>query len=331
MDTSSTAMPSIGKLEIKSPSNGIDPSLMALLGNRTGGGMLGGSEGGGGILLLLLLAMFQRNGGGGLFGGNGADGGSAAAAQAISTSKDVMAQINTFQSWASNNASQLATQICGIDKSICASSANVINAVKELTPQMFTAFTAQTAAINDGFGIVRDSQTATLAALNANDARTQLNLSDGFSATQLQFQVTSAAAAIDNCKISAAAQLEAAKNFAATSLQITNGDYALAQQLAACCCENRLAIANQNTLIERSTCAIETQAAANYAALANQMNVQTCELKQAVHFDGQATRDLINANRTNDLLAQLNDAKAQISNNAQTAAILAAMKPCHGA
>jgi hypothetical protein len=76
---------------------------------------------------------------------------------------------------------------------------------------------------------------------------------------------------------------------------------ALAKQLAECCCENRLAIANQNALIERNT-----------AALSNQMSTQTCEIKQAISADGQATRALIQQINTDNIQAQLADAKAAL-------------------
>jgi hypothetical protein len=99
----------------------------------------------------------------------------------------------------------------------------------------------------------------------------------------------------------------------------------LAKQLAACCCENRLAIANQNALIERNTAAIQSSAAAHYAALANQLNMQTCEIKSAISADGQATRALIQANETDRLRSELADAKVQISQSAQTNALIEAL------
>ena len=127
METNSTT-PGIGKLHIDAGTTGVDPALAAMFSNRNDGLMGGG-------LLPLLIGAFLFSGRGGLFGGNGA-----VAAEAVTSSKDVMAQLNTFQTWASTNAAQLAQGIAGIDKSICCSSAQIIQAVNALTPQMYQQF-----------------------------------------------------------------------------------------------------------------------------------------------------------------------------------------------
>lgn len=77
---------------------------------------------------------------------------------------------------------------------------------------------------------------------------------------------------------------------------------ALSQQLAACCCENRLAISQQNALIESKT-----------ATLQNQINMQTCEIKQAISTDGQATRALINDLRLAEVQEELASTKAALA------------------
>lgn len=60
---------------------------------------------------------------------------------------------------------------------------------------------------------------------------------------------------------------------------ITNEGRAMQTQLANCCCENRLAIAN----------------------LSAQMNTNTCDVVNAIHAEGEATRQLIQANEIQTL------------------------------
>lgn len=77
--------------------------------------------------------------------------------------------------------------------------------------------------------------------------------------------------------------------------------YQLSKEIAECCCESRLAIEQTKNLIESKT-----------AFLSHQLDKQTCELKEAICNDGQKTRDLINANRTLDLLSENNDLKSAV-------------------
>lgn len=60
---------------------------------------------------------------------------------------------------------------------------------------------------------------------------------------------------------------------------ITNEGRAMQTQLANCCCENRLAIAN----------------------LSAQMNTNTCDVVNAIHAEGEATRQLIQSNEIQSL------------------------------
>lgn len=60
---------------------------------------------------------------------------------------------------------------------------------------------------------------------------------------------------------------------------ITNEGRATQTQLANCCCENRLAIAN----------------------LSAQMNTNTCDIVNAIHAEGEATRQLIQTNEIQSL------------------------------
>lgn len=59
----------------------------------------------------------------------------------------------------------------------------------------------------------------------------------------------------------------------------------------------------------------------NIDALANQMSMDTCAIKEAIFRDGEATRALINANTTQQLRDKLTAAEMALSNTAQTAAI----------
>jgi hypothetical protein len=283
---------SIPHITIKTPEtkSGIDPGVAMLLGSGSGfgssaGGMLGGGALGGGLIGLLIGAFLNgRNGG--LFGGaNGGYGSDAVAAASITTSKDVMAQLNTFQSWAANNSAQLAAGISGIDKSICCSSAQIIAAVNALTPQMYQGFAAQ--------AMQSCQQTA---AINSN-------ITNGNFTLEKTLDAGFAAASLGQCRTDNLVQATGC-DVKTSSLMSFNQ---LAQQLAACCCENRLAVANQNALIERNT-----------AAISNQLNLQTCELKQATAASTAAILEKLNQQDADALRSQLADAKTALSNCQQT-------------
>jgi hypothetical protein len=252
---------------------GVDPTA-ALLSQKSGldpalMAMLQNQGGGlgGNNSMIWILLLLFSRGGLGGFG----QGGDALAASAITSAKDVSQQLNTFQSWAASNAQQLATQLC-------TSTASITAAVNALTPQMFQSFAALTQSTNQGF-----------------------------SAMQLQ-HATDAAAAVNQMNQGfAAASADRANQFAAVNLAACNNTFSLSKQLAECCCENRLAIANQNSLIERNTAQIQKDIA-----------LQSCELKTTIHEDGQATRSLIEANRIAMLQQELADAKVALSNCQQT-------------
>lgn len=59
----------------------------------------------------------------------------------------------------------------------------------------------------------------------------------------------------------------------------------------------------------------------NIDALANQMSMDTCAIKEAIFRDGEQTRALINANTVQELRDKLTAAELALSNNVQTAAI----------
>lgn len=277
--------PAVEKLVINTPSTGMDP-MTALLAGRNNDGLFG--SGGGGILPLLVGA-FLFGGNRGLWGTGGAGGvgGDALAAQSIFTPKDTSAQLNTFQSWAQTNAAALAQQLG-------TTQAQVIQTVSGVSDRLFAAFVAQaqaqTAQLNDLSRSNTDqinSQTQTL--LNGFN-----QLRDANGAILGQMAAGFAAEALAEC------QTQNLINSTKADSDFKNASQfcALAKQLAECCCENRLAISNQNALIERNT-----------AALSSQMSTQTCEIKQAISADGQATRALIQQINTDNIQAQLADAK----------------------
>jgi hypothetical protein len=252
MDANTT--PTIGKLEVNTPST--DPT-MALV-NR---GLLGGNGNDGGLLMLLLLSMFSRGG----FGyGSGGD---PVAAASITTSKDVSQQLTTFQSWASNNAATIQQAICGIDKSICQSSAQITAAVNALTPQMFQQFSAQAAQMNAGF-------------------------------QSLAMQLCQCCNQMERGVSAGFAQLNENLHDGISVLESKQDAFAAAQALAICQTQNQIAAGN--------------------AALANQLNLQTCEIKTAIIADGAATRALIAQNETARIREELTDAKVALSNCQQT-------------
>lgn len=73
----------------------------------------------------------------------------------------------------------------------------------------------------------------------------------------------------------------------------------LSRQIADCCCTTNR----------------------NIDALANQMSMDTCAIKEAIFRDGEATRALINANTVQELRDKLSAAEMALSNGAQTKAI----------
>lgn len=271
MDATATT-PTIGKVEVKSPAT--DPTIAALLAGRNNYGSGFGTGNDGGLLMLLLLSMFRGVGG---FGGIDA-GRDPLVTASIMTSKDVSAQLNTFQAWASNNATQIQQAICGIDKSICQSSAQITAAVNALTPQMFQSFAAQSQQMGTGFS--------------------NLAMQLCQCCNQMERTVTSGFAQVNENLCDAAKDLESQgdRNFNALTLQASTN--AAAAALALCQTQNLIQAGN--------------------AALSNQLNMQTCELKTAILADGATTRDLIRQNETARLLQELTDTKNALNNCQQT-------------
>ena len=318
-DTSGAKSPGLGDMAAllgamqTKQNTGMDAAMLAALGGGNNGGGLFGGNGGG--LLPLLIGAFLFGGRGGLLGGAGvgpagagAFAAESVAAQSIFTPKDTSLQLSSFQNWAQSNATALATQLAGIDKSLCCSSRDIIAAVNALTPQVFQSFAAQSTQMLTGFNNVTSEINGMEGELQNHIAEARNAVSAGFFNVEKTLDSGFAATALANCQTQNLIQSTGC-DVKTSSLQ---SFAAMAQQLAACCCENRLAVANQNALIERNTAAINAQSASQYAALANQLNMQTCEIKQAISADGQATRALIQANELDALRTELADAKAAL-------------------
>ena len=93
--------------------------------------------------------------------------------------------------------------------------------------------------------------------------------------------------------------------------------YELSSKIDAGRDDQALATQQLSRQISDSCCATNR----NIDALANQMTMDTCAIKEAIFRDGEATRALINANTMQELRDKLNAAEMALSNGAQTAAI----------
>ena len=93
--------------------------------------------------------------------------------------------------------------------------------------------------------------------------------------------------------------------------------YELSSKIDAGRYDQALATQQLSRQISDSCCATNR----NIDALANQVTMDTCAIKEAIFRDGEATRALINANTMQELRDKLNAAEMALSNSAQTNAI----------
>ena len=93
--------------------------------------------------------------------------------------------------------------------------------------------------------------------------------------------------------------------------------YELSSKIDAGRYDQALATQQLSRQISDSCCATNR----NIDALANQVSMDTCAIKEAIFRDGEATRALINANTMQELRDKLNAAELALSNGAQTSAI----------
>lgn len=98
---------------------------------------------------------------------------------------------------------------------------------------------------------------------------------------------------------------------------LCSSTYELSSKIDAGRYDQALATQELSRQISDSCCATNR----NIDALANQMTMDTCAIKEAIFRDGEATRALINANTTQQLRDKLSAAEMALSNNVQTAAI----------
>lgn len=301
--------------ESHTTNQGIDPALLAALSGGNGG-MFGGS---GNNQLWPLLFLFGR--GMGTWGGDGA-GGAAIARESIVTPKDVTAQLTAFQHWASDNASQLQQAICGIDKSICCSTRDVISAVNALTPQMYQSFSTLTAGMNSGFASAQLANCQSTAGI-------QHALCEGFAAASRQGCQDTAALTQTMSTGFAANALSSQRDTLETRNAIDHGlsklevanarDFTYLQTQA-----DRLALQNSiQAQAQSNALNIQLLTNANAAAMAacdmkNQMAQCCCDLKSTIKDDGQLTRALINDQEVMRLRAQLADTKDALGNANQS-------------
>lgn len=298
--------------------NGIDPLLLAALGGNNNGGMFGGN---GNNSLWPLLFLFGR--GMGTWGADGAGlGGAAIARESLTTPKDVAAQLTAFQHWASDNSSQLQQAICGIDKSICCSTRDIMTSVNALTPQMYQSFSTLTAGMNSGFAQGQLANCQSTAAIQhamcegfaaasrqgcSETNELQRTMATGFSASALASQrdTLETRNAIDHGinKL----EVQQARDF--TYIQTQADRIAL---------QNSLQSQAQSNALNLQLLTNANAAAMSACDIKNEMAKCCCDIKGLIREDGQTTRALITDNEMNTLRAKLADTKDALSNANQS-------------
>lgn len=171
--------------------------------------------------------------------------------------------------------SLLSTNATLLAKSICEVQQNIGESSRDITDTIHQSEANQTNVMTQQFAESRET------------VRTvDRSVANGFAASQLEFSRTQNLVNTTSCETKALVQEKA---------------YQLSKELAECCCENRLAIEQTKNLIEAKT-----------AFLSHQMDKQTCELKERIAADGAETRELINANRQDDLVNENNELKSAV-------------------
>lgn len=120
------------------------------------------------------------------------------------------------------------------------------------------------------------------------------------------------------------------QGFFEARIQTLQSQNAIASQIDGHATDAAVAACRQENLTNTTSAAIQNQAAMQYASVSNQISSQTCDIKQTVVADGQATRQLINNTETDRLRTDLADAKLRLSNQEQTTAIAAMISKCCG-
>lgn len=146
-----------------------------------------------------------------------------------------------------------------------------------------------------------------------NYAATQKQISDSATSTLVGFKDLTALA----YQVEGRALLEAAKNASALSVQADKNAYQLQLQAQTFSAAAQLeAVRNTNALsvqADKNSAAIQLQATVNASAALAAMAECCCELKELIRGDGQATRDLINAQEVGNLRDRANKAELALA------------------
>lgn len=206
--------------------SGFSPADYAAITRGGGSDGIFGAGNGGGLLMGILLSQLFRNG---VFGnGYGTAAGAAvgaavgshgladaAAAASVTSAKDAVAAVNVAKDYIDSNLDALAKQCC-------CSTAEILQAVNSLTPQMMQGFFQTQTALNSGFSAAAmqgfQAQTAVTSAIT--DAKFALS-------SQIDGHATDSALAMCQTQnlintTSATTQNQAAMNFSLLQNQIAN-------------------------------------------------------------------------------------------------------------
>lgn len=110
-----------------------------------------------------------------------------------------------------------------------------------------------------------------------------------------------------------------------------NGDFAIQSKLAECCCENRLAIANQTNTLQNSINTVATGQERGFSSVAYETQRQTCSINDSIKdatdkiLAGQKEAELREMQNKIDSLREANSQKDVIINNGQQTAIFSQM------
>lgn len=112
------------------------------------------------------------------------------------------------------------------------------------------------------------------------------------------------------------------QNVSDTKYTTALGDQNITSAIAECCCKTQTAIADSNYKALEQAKDAQLQASVNAMNTQAMMNQCCCDLKVALHNEGEQTRALINALDKENIMYQLNQANTAIANAVQTQNIL---------
>lgn len=241
---------------------------------------------------------------------------------AATTAKDVAQQMNAFQHWASENSSVIQQAINGVDKGVCHSTRDIIEAVNSLTPQMFQSFASLTQGMNTGFASQQLASCQSTA-----DIKTAL--CDGFSAASRQGADETARLTQAMCNGFKDMELSnqrgtlelgnlAERGFHRVETQNLSDFAKVTAQADRIAMQNSLQAQAQNNALNLQLLANANTAAMAACDMKNQLAACCCEIKSTVTEDGQKTRALITDNEMASLRMKLSDTKDKLANSEQS-------------